>query len=100
MSMVTAERPAGRTTFGLWSETDGLAHSQIECCIRRAGAVVHRRFSKSSNARRKVCPRGANSIFVCTHERRAIIENGVAVIILTGREVVRLTRVDNDERAQ
>ena len=80
-------------------KTEGLAQSQIQTGIRRPGAIIHRHRSESQVAGGKVSSSGAHRDCLAGREPRPVIEKRSSIAVLTGREIVRLPRIDDGERA-
>ncbi len=98
--------------LGLASEAKGLAQSQIKSGVSGASVGVDRNeragWCREGNCGAKCSQRGAVSASAdldCrTRGRRnrhgPIVENRVAIVILPGGDVVRRSRIDDDERKE
>src|SRR6202011_1356310 len=86
-----------RAAFRFAAKADGLAHTQVEGCICWARALVYRNPSEVRGRCRKICFGIANYIRTAASKPRAVVEDGISVIILASCQIVGLTRIDNDE---
>lgn len=100
MDMRTAVTAPTASSFCFPSETDRLAKTEIDRRVSWPGAVFGRDLSEGSLCQREVAARGTDRILARARKPWPVIEDGIAVVILTGGQIVRLPRVDDDEWAQ